>query len=65
MIYKNIADLCKKSGISIAGLEKAIGLGNGTIGRWRESSPSISSVKAVADYFGVLVDDLISGMYSS
>ncbi len=59
MIYKNIADLCKKSGISIAGLEKLVGLGNGTIGRWRESSPSIASVKAVADYFGVSIDALI------
>lgn len=60
MIYKNVAELCKKNGISISMLEKAVKLGNGTIGRWRESSPSIGNLKAVADYFGVSVDALIS-----
>ncbi len=61
MIYRNIVALCKKNSISISRLEKEVNLGNGTIGRWRESSPNIESLKAVADYFGVSVDTLISG----
>lgn len=60
MIYKNIASLCRKTGISISKLEKETGLGNGTIGRWEKSSPTVAKVKAVADYFGVTVDSLLA-----
>lgn len=59
MILKNISMLCKEKGISIAKLEKEVGLGNGTIGKWAESSPKVDSLKSVADYFGVTVDSLI------
>lgn len=59
MILKNISSLCKEKGISIAKLEKEVGLGNGTIGKWAESSPKVDSLKSVADYFGVTVDSLI------
>ena len=60
MIYKNVVALCKKHGISISKLEKEVGIGNGTIGRWEKSSPTVESIKKVADYFGVSVDSLIS-----
>ncbi len=60
MIYENIAALCKKAGISIARLEVETGIGNGTIGRWKKSSPNVETVKKVADFFGVTVDCLIS-----
>lgn len=60
MIYKNIAKLCVKSGTSISKLEKELGLGNGTIGRWEKSSPTVENIKKVADHFGVKVDDLLS-----
>lgn len=56
MIYKNVSCLCKQRGISIAKLEKETGLGNGSIGRWRESSPRVESLAAVAAFFGVTVD---------
>lgn len=59
MILENITKLCKKKGISIAKLEKECGIGNGTIGCWDNSSPTVSKLKAVADHFGVTVDDLI------
>lgn len=59
MIYKNVAALCKKTGISIARLESETGIGNGTIGRWKTSSPNVETAKKVADYFGVTVDDLL------
>lgn len=59
MILKNITRLCKEKGVSIAKLERETGIGNGTISRWGISSPTISNVKAVADFFGVSVDALL------
>jgi len=60
LLYQNIVVLCKGKGISISKLEKETGLGNGTVGRWEKSSPSVENVKKVADYFQVSVDYLIS-----
>lgn len=59
MLYKNIEVRCKKMGISISALEKAVGLGNATIKGWGESSPKVSNLKLVADYFGCTVDELL------
>ena len=60
MVFSNIASLCKDRDISIAKLEREIGLGNATIRTWKTSSPSVDRLKLVADYFGVTVDSLIS-----
>ena len=60
MIYTNIAKLCQSRKISVARLEKETGLGNATIRGWNTSSPTVEKLKAVADYFGVTVDDLLS-----
>ena len=60
MIYENVVSLCKKSDISISRLEIETGIGNGTIGRWKKSSPNVDNVKKVADFFGVTVDSLIT-----
>lgn len=59
MIIKRIRQLCKDRGVTIAKLERETGIGNGTIGRWEKSSPTVDNVKKVADYFGVTVDALI------
>lgn len=59
MILNNISSLCQKNNISIARLEKTLGIGNGTIGGWDRASPTVSKLKLVADYFHVTVDDLI------
>lgn len=60
MILQNILRLCKERKISLARLEKEIGLGNATISRWGASSPTVENVRKVADFFGVTVDQLIS-----
>ena len=60
MIYENISKLCKKEGISIAKLERDLGIGNGTIGRWGKSAPTVDNIKKVADRFGVTVDELLA-----
>lgn len=59
MIYKNVAKLCRETGISIAKLEKETNIGNGTIKRWEKSSPNLDTAKKVADYFGCTVDELL------
>ena len=60
MLLTNIRRLCSKKPVSIAKLERETGISNGTISRWDTSSPTVENLKKVADYFGVLVDDLIA-----
>ena len=50
MIYTNILAICEARGIPI---------GNGVVRRWDNGSADVWRVKAVADYLGVTVDDLL------
>lgn len=56
LIQTRIKLLCLKNGFTFKSLEKELGFGNGVIRRWDESSPSISAVIKVANYFNVSVD---------
>lgn len=60
MLVKNIRRLCQEHDISIKKLEETLGIGNGIIARWETSAPSVTRVKAVADFFGVTVDELLT-----
>lgn len=62
MILTNISLLCEKKNVSIAQLERETGLGNATIRTWEKSDPGAKKLKRVADYLGVTVDDLLSGI---
>lgn len=57
---EKIKRLCKERGISIRALEQTLGMGNGVIGKWSNSSPRVDTAKLVADYFGITVDDLLA-----
>lgn len=59
MITENIRQLCKERKTSLWALERELGLGNGSIAKWENRSPRVESLKLVADYFGVTVDDLL------
>lgn len=59
MILENIARRCKEKGINFADLEHACGLGKNAIYKWSTSQPAVQKVKAVADYLGCTVDDLL------
>ena len=59
MVYTNIKLLCVKSGITVADLEKKVGIGAGAISKWRNHAPNAFSLKKVADFFGCTVDDLL------
>ena len=58
-MVERIKTLCADNKVTIRALEKEFGFGNGTIARWNENRPSIDKVKAVADYFGVTIDELL------
>lgn len=59
MILFNISNLCKQRKISIARLEREVGIGNGVIAGWDKSNPRVDTLKKVADFFGVSVDELL------
>ena len=52
-------DLCKSKGISKRKLEQDAGLGTGSTSKWSQFMPNQTSLKKVADYFGVSVDYLL------
>lgn len=61
MIYENVQRLCRERKTSIFAVERACGISNGTIGKWNRkgTAPRVDTVKAIADHFGVSVDDLL------
>ena len=59
MIGTKIRALCKERGVTVAEVERTVGLGNGVIRKWDDNSPTVSKLKPVADYFGVTVDELL------
>lgn len=57
-MLNKIDELCKKKGITITALEKELGFGRGTIGKWKNSSPTVDKLGAVASYFHVTLNYL-------
>lgn len=58
-VKEKIHNLAREKGISIPKLEEELKLGNGTISRWNKSSPNISKLLPIAQYFNVSTDYLI------
>jgi len=58
----NIRAACEAKGITLAQLERALGIGNGVIARWENSvkSPPIDRVVEIAKYLEVTVSSLLS-----
>ena len=57
--YERVAKLCKHNKLAITALEKELGFGRGTIGKWKKGAePNLASLQKVADYFKVSVDYL-------
>lgn len=61
LLADKIRKLCASRGMTIGAVEEACGLSNGAISKWNVSSPTIKSLKPVADFFCVTVDDLLRG----
>lgn len=60
MIYQNIKRICSEKKISISKLEKDVGLGNGTVGKWQTVTPRVDSIQLVAAYLGIPLAELIA-----
>ncbi len=59
MIVENIKGLCQLNGTNINRIEMQCGFSHGSVRKWDDNPPSVWKVKAVADLFGVTVDDII------
>lgn len=58
-LVDRIRNLANQKGMSLPQLEVELGLGNGTISRWRTSSPNTDKLQKIADYFSVSMDYLL------
>ena len=61
MIYDTIKGMCKDKRVSISAVEKKAKLGNGTISKWKKSSPKIENLQAVAIVLNVKIEKILKG----
>lgn len=60
-IYERIESLRKSQGLSQWKLEKQLGFSNGSISKWKNSTPKVERLQKLADFFGVSVEYLMTG----
>lgn len=60
MFWDNYTKLCKENGTSPTALAIELGFSNATATRWKKGSiPNGSTLKKIADYFGITVSELL------
>lgn len=59
VIYDKIKEIASEKGISIYKIEKDLNLGNGAISKWNISSPSAITLKSIANYLNVRLEQLL------
>lgn len=60
-VYERIESLRKSTGLSQGKLEKELGFSNGSVSKWKTSTPTPERLQKLADFFGVTVDYLMNG----
>lgn len=60
-LKERIKELANARGISLPTLESELGFGNSTIVKWDKSTPNAEKLNAVARYFDVSMDYLMTG----
>ena len=60
-LKERIKTLCKENGVTVNKLEKTLGFGTGYIAKLDNSTPNISKIQMIADFFNVSVDYLMTG----
>lgn len=60
-MVERILALIKQKGLTVSGVEKELGFGNGAIKRFSSSSPSIDKVAAISNFLNVSIDYLVYG----
>lgn len=60
-LVDRISKMAKERGLTFKALERAVGLGNGTIKRWEVQSPRLDGLIKVAEYLQVSLDAIVFG----
>ena len=60
-VYERIEMLRNEAKISQGRLEKELGFSNGSISKWKKSTPNPERLSKIANYFGVTVEYLMTG----
>ncbi len=59
--YNNLEELCKKKKITLAALARELGLSNSATTYWKRGSiPKYETLKKIADYFEITIEELLS-----
>lgn len=58
-LTQRIKELADMKNITFAEIERSVGISNGQIRRWNQSSPKVENIQKVADYFNVSTDYLL------
>lgn len=62
----NIIRIIEKTGYSCSSVEKALGFGNGSIRRWKQSFPSINKLYALSNFLSIPICELLNeSMFST
>lgn len=59
VLYEKIKSIAKVRGISINKIESDLGFSSSSISKWKKSMPGANSLKMVADYLDVSIDELL------
>ena len=59
--YERLEDLRKSKDLSQKELETELGFSNGSISKWKKSTPTHDRMQKIANYFNVSVDYLVTG----
>lgn len=63
MFYSNYVALCDKAGVAPTVLAEQLGLSRAAASRWSDGAmPRRASLAAIADYFGITVEQLVSDL---
>ncbi len=59
MFYEKVIEYCEKKKISISAFEKKCGIGNGTVGKWKDdaSKPSLATIEKIAKNTNVPISE--------
>mgnify|MGYP000112715326 CR=1 FL=1 len=60
-VFERIEALRKERKISQGNLEKELGFSNGSISKWKKSTPTPDRLQKLATYFGVSIEYLMTG----
>lgn len=59
MLYDKIKEVAKARKVSIYRIERDLDFSNGSLRKWNDSTPSVTSLKKVADYLDVPMEELL------